>query len=101
MRSDPPPLMVELPLSMFTREAVKRAAYTLMHRATVEFTEGADSIICALAPERADADRTALIRDFRREVIDQDLRLSIEVQTEPVRSVVLGLAFSRTNLQDG
>ena len=62
MSSDHPPLLVELPFSMFSREAVKRAAYTLMHRATVEFTEGADSIICALAPERADADRTALVR---------------------------------------
>ena len=100
MVSDPL-LVVELPLSLFSREAVKRAAYALMHRVTIEFSEGADTIICTLVPERADADRATLVRDFRREVVDHDLRLSIEAQTEPVRSVVLGLAFSRTQLQDG
>ena len=36
---------------------------------------------------------------FRREVLDQNLRLAIEAETEPLRTAILGLAFSRTGLQ--
>jgi len=42
-----------------------------------------------------------LERDFRRELLDQDLRINLEARTEPIRTAILGLAFSRTGLQDG
>jgi len=40
-------------------------------------------------------------RDLRREVVDHDLRISIEQRTSPYRDAILGLAFSKTGLQDG
>lgn len=89
---------VELPASVYGAEALKRAAYVLMGRATVTIAETASGWCCTLdaAP---DEDLDHLERDFRREVLDQDLRLSIEAKTEPMRTAILGLAFSRTGLQ--
>ena len=39
-------------------------------------------------------------RDFRTEVLDQDLRAQIAKETEPLRNLVLSLAFTKTGLQE-
>jgi hypothetical protein len=49
---------------------------------------------CVLTPA-AGQDPATLEVDFRREVLDQDLRISTERDTEGVRNLILGLAFSR------
>lgn len=90
---------VAFPFPSISVEAVKRAAYALMAHVTVSFTLTNSDILCSLRPEIPAADLGELERDFRREVLDHDLRLSIEAQTEHVRSAILGLAFSRTGLQ--
>jgi len=90
---------VNLPLAVYSVEALKRAAYALMHRATVKLDITNDSVRCTVTPT-SDKEAPAVIeRDFLREVIDQDLRLSIEAQTEQTRTAILGLTFSRTGLQ--
>ncbi len=90
---------VVLPLAMFSPEASKRAAYVLMARATVGFAVSDSDIRCTITPTATTEDRARLERDFRREVIDQDLRIDIEGRTEPMRNAILGLTFSRTGLQ--
>lgn len=92
---------VEVVLSSFSIEAVKRAAYALMAQVDIAFHAEGDRIICALKPVSADPDVSVLERDFRREVLDQELRMSIEQSTHNYRDAILGLAFSRTGLQDG
>lgn len=94
-------MVVEFPLPGFALEAVKRAAYMLMARVTVTYEITPDIIRCTLSPAAPSIDLALAERDFRREVLDQDLRLSIEARTEPMRTAILGLAFSRTGLQDG
>lgn len=95
------PALIRLlfPLAAFSVEAVKRAAYVMMPRASIELAVSNDSITCDLTAASADADLDQLERDFRREVLDQDLRISISAQTEPLRNAILGLAFSQTGLQ--
>lgn len=93
-------MRIEFPRAMFGDEALKRAAYAFMRRATVAFSVSEDNIVCSLEPTVvSDVDLPNLERDFRREVIDQDLRVSTELATEPLRNAILGLAFSRTGLQ--
>ena len=38
------------------------------------------------------------VDQFKKEILDQDLRESIKRETEPVRNLVLAQAFSKTNL---
>ncbi|WP_408591832.1 hypothetical protein [Novosphingobium sp.] len=92
---------VTLPAPGFALEAVKRAAYVLMPTLSVTFAVTSELITCELTPANPDVDMVRAERDFRREVLDQDLRLSIEAKTAPIREAILGLAFSRTGLQDG
>lgn len=65
-----------------------------MARASIAVEPSEGQIVCHLKPE-AGEDTERLVRDFRREVLDQDLRLEIEAKTEPLRNMILGLAFSR------
>jgi His-Xaa-Ser system protein HxsD len=90
---------VVLPLAMFSPEASKRAAYVLMARAMVAFEMSSQDVRCTIRPAAISDDHQQLERDFRREVIDQDLRIEIEARTEPMRNAILGLTFSRTGLQ--
>jgi His-Xaa-Ser system protein HxsD len=96
-----PAIEVAFPIEGFGIEAVKRAAYMLMARVQIDFVLADKRIVCTLTPVTAAVDLQAAERDFRREVLDQDLRLSMEAQTSAMRDVILGLAFSRTGLQDG
>ena len=94
-------VVIDIASSVFAAEAMKRAAYALMDRMTVAIEERADGFSLRIIPVQAAADLATIERDFRRELLDQDLRLSLEARTEPIRTAILGLAFSRTGLQDG
>jgi His-Xaa-Ser system protein HxsD len=80
--------------SVHSLDAVKRAAYAFMARATISIEPSESELRCTLDPESGE-DIERLVRDFRREVLDQDLRIEIEAKTEPLRNMILGLAFSR------
>lgn len=94
------PLVVVFPADLYDLEAFKRAAYVLMARATVSIEKQGSEILCYIAPEARDCDRLVLERDFRREVLDQDLRMVIESKTQMMRDTILGLTFSRSGLQE-
>ncbi|OYU75477.1 MAG: hypothetical protein CFE32_14170 [Alphaproteobacteria bacterium PA3] len=87
-------IVVDFAEGLFAPEAFKRAAYALMARASVTIEPKDGWISCRLAPV-GEQDLAALEADFRREVLDQDLRISTERDTEGVRNLILGLAFSR------
>lgn len=93
-------LEIALPLSVYSVEAAKRAAYVFMARASCDIQLSNSDIECRLVAISPDETSGALERDFRREVLDQDLRISIEAQTEPMRNAILGFTFSKTGLQE-
>jgi His-Xaa-Ser system protein HxsD len=45
-------------------------------------------------------DIDAEIKNFRTEVLDQTLRERIRSETEPIRTMILAQAFSRTGVVD-
>ena len=90
---------VAFPLSMYSLDALKRAAYVMMHRISVKFDISNEQVRCTISPVSSNEDAAILERDFLREVNDHDLRISIEAQTEQTRTAILGLTFSRTGLQ--
>jgi len=93
-------IRIALPSAVFGFEAAKRAAYSFMKRATVVFEDGSEGLTLIVSPLEPSADLELLERDFRRELLDQDLRMNLEARTEPIRTAILGLAFSRTGLQN-
>lgn len=93
--------VVDFSLAAFSVEAIKRAAYALMASYDIGLQVDDGRVRCALKAARPDVDLTHAERDLRREVVDQDLRISIEHKTEGYRDLILGLAFSKTGLQGG
>ncbi|HEY0280936.1 MAG TPA: His-Xaa-Ser system protein HxsD [Solirubrobacterales bacterium] len=80
-------------------DAIQRAAYRFSDRFSCELIPGGDEHLCRLTPvgEHRAEDHVA---DFRTEVLDQALRERIRAETEPIRTMILAHAFSKTGVVD-
>ena len=81
----------------FSIEAVKNAAYRMARVLDSHIQIVGDQIVCSVRP-RDGQTLDSLIVEFRREVIDHDLRIEIRKQTEGVRNLILAHAFSKTGI---
>lgn len=97
-----PELQVCFAAELYSLDAIKRAAYRVSDRVIVEILQSSATITCILRPSPAarGGDTTQLEHDFRLEVLDQDLRARIAAETEPLRNLILSIAFSKTGLQE-
>lgn len=92
-------VVVRFAAALYSIDAVKRAAYRFTDRVAIDIQPDTDGICCTLRALSSKSDLTALEGQFRNEVLDQDLRISVAKETEQVRNLVLSLAFSKTGLQ--
>ncbi len=97
-----PGFYVELSSSVYDLEAIKRAAYRFSDRVVSEIVLDGETVKCHLVAVTPAAAKNLhnIENEFRVEVLDQDLRLKIAVETEPMRNLILSLAFSKTGLQE-
>lgn len=100
MASDQP-ASVELTFDVASHsvDAIQRAAYRFSDRVSCELASG-DAEHCCVLTALSDADLDVLIADFRTEVLDQVLRERIRAETEPIRTMILAQAFSKTGVVD-
>jgi His-Xaa-Ser system protein HxsD len=79
-------------------DAIQRAAYRFSDRFSCELIPSDESHLCRLQPiGEATAED---VGSFRTEVLDQTLRERIRAETEPIRTMILAQAFSRTGVVD-
>lgn len=87
--------------SVYSLEAVQKAAYRFIDRLTILISQVDAQIRCEITPMlNLPRPFEEIIDDFKRELLDQQLRIQIKCETEPVRNLILALAFSRTGLQE-
>jgi His-Xaa-Ser system protein HxsD len=79
-------------------DAIQRAAYRFSDRFSCELIPGEESHLCRLQP--IGEMTTEEVGSFRTEVLDQTLRERIRAETEPIRTMILAQAFSRTGVVD-
>jgi His-Xaa-Ser system protein HxsD len=93
-------MKLEFDASAFSVEAAQKAAYRRMSEVTVDIRLEGSLLICVLsAANGLDEDRFALsVQEFRKDILDEQLRLLLRSETEPVRNLILGIAFSNTRL---
>lgn len=84
---------------IFTVEAVKKSAYSMADRLNIEIASRGGEIICIIRSSGQAETLLELEQDFRRQVLDYDLRAQIAKETEPTRNLILALAFSKTGVQ--
>ena len=82
-------------------EALQKAAYRFIDRLTAEISVEASRIVCVLRWDKplGTDDQERALQNFRKEVLDQQLRLRLKRETAQERNLILSLAFSRTGLQ--
>lgn len=86
--------------AVFSLDAVKTACYKFLDRFTPEIELCDAKIVChlAFADKSSDAVVSASVDNLKKEVLDQDLRLKLKIETEPIRNLILAHAFSKTGL---
>ncbi|MDW3687610.1 His-Xaa-Ser system protein HxsD [Cupriavidus sp. CV2] len=91
---------LELDPAIYRLEAVQKAAYRFIDRLTVLISQNDGKLICEIDPVKSmDTPLDEILGNFKRELLDQQLRLQIKEETEPARNLILAYAFSRTGLQ--
>jgi His-Xaa-Ser system protein HxsD len=93
-------VVVQFAAGIYPIDAIKRAAYRFADKFAIDIEPRSDGILCTLLPTSPNTNAAAIEADFRSEVLDQDLRLQIAKETEPLRNLILSLAFSKTGLQE-
>lgn len=94
------PVVVTFDDHVFSLLAIKKAAYTYLRTFTAEITAQDNQICCQLvfSPAVDEVARIRFVEDFKKEVLDQDLRERLKTETAAVRNVILAHAFSKTGL---
>ncbi|MEQ1602495.1 MAG: His-Xaa-Ser system protein HxsD [Methylophilaceae bacterium] len=85
---------------LYSLEAVQKAAYRFIHLFTTDMSLSDGKIVCSLKPtqEQTPEGLEHYVDEFKKEVLDQHLRIKIKAETEDVRNLVLGIAFSNSGL---
>ena len=93
-------LSVKFDNQVFSLMAVKKATYKYIDSFSADINVKDGEIRCLLnfSSPRNDESCARLIDDFKKEVLDQDLREHLKVETEPVRNLILAHTFSKTGL---
>lgn len=94
------PIVVTFDDRVFSLMAIKKAAYAYLRTFSAEVTVQDHQISCQLVftPAVDETVRVRIVEDFKKEVLDQDLRERLKAETEAVRNVILAHAFSKTGL---
>lgn len=92
------PAAVRFAREFYSADAVQRAAYRLSDRMSCELQSEPDAYVCIVHPGPGEDELDRLIADFRNEVLDYTLRERIREETRDVRTVILALAFTDTQL---
>jgi len=86
--------------TIYSADAIKKAAYRSINRFAINIAKENNQIKCSLTFKDS-ATETQIkfyIDEFKKEVLDQDLRESIKKETEGVRNLILAHTFSKTGL---
>ena len=93
-------LLVAYELSFYSAEAIQKAAYKGMNHFTFHLEVAGDKLLCKLNRNIKTSDEAFenAVEEFKKNVLDYQLREKIKTETEPLRNLVLSIAFSNTGL---
>jgi His-Xaa-Ser system protein HxsD len=93
-------MILELDGNAYCLEAVQKASYRFINKLTIQISTSTSSICCDIHMNDGKDIDIRLIDSFKRELLDQQLRVQIKKQTEDQRNLILAYAFSKTGLQE-
>lgn len=96
-------IILNFPVAFYEIEAIQKSAYKSLNFFTLDLQASPDEFHCKFTANNGVSDElfAHALEDFKKEVLDQQLRLKLKAETESVRNLILGIAFSNTGLQGG
>ena len=93
-------ITVKFDSRVFTLPAIKKAAYKYLDSFVCDISILDNEVRCLLSFTTSISEEACaqLVDDFKKEVLDQDLREKLKAETEPIRNLILAHAFSRTGI---
>ena len=93
-------VLVTFDATIYSSDTIKKAAYKSINRFAVNLAKAGNDINCSLTfkDSATESQIKLYIDEFKKEVLDQDLRESIKKETEGVRNLILAHTFSKTGL---
>lgn len=84
----------------FDAQVLQKAAYRSINLLTVDFASTEGQLICVVSPNIGVDESSFLsaIQEFKKDVLDYQLRHRLNTETQPIKNLILGLAFSKTGL---
>jgi len=87
-------ITVEFGEGVYPLDALHAAAYRLLDVASCQIEKSGDKVLCHLIPKNTlKCDREALRHRFLDNVTDESVRERLATKVEPVRNLILSLAF--------
>jgi His-Xaa-Ser system protein HxsD len=93
-------MRLELDARVYALESVQNAAYRFIDRIAVLISLETDLVVCEVELKSGSTSNLdEIVNDFKRELLDQILRLQIKNETQEMRNLILSWAFSNSELQ--
>lgn len=91
---------IQLDASVYSLEAIEKAAYRFIDRFAAVISIEGNYVVLNLSFDSNYASMSEnILADFKKELLDQNLRLKIKKETEAIRNLILSYAFSKSGLQ--
>lgn len=86
---------------IYSSDALQKVAYKFIDKLSVNFEIHGNQIICLITTDKNlnEDQLQRLESEFKKEALDQNLRVRISSETEAVRNLILSATFSNTGLQ--
>ena len=91
---------LRLDIRVYDLDTIKKAAYKFIDQFSIEISLAENDVICTFSFTHAKSEESIqyYISEFNKELLDQDLRQKIKLETEGIRNLILAHAFSKTSL---
>ncbi|MBV7547026.1 His-Xaa-Ser system protein HxsD [Pseudomonas sp. PDM26] len=85
---------------LFDAQVLQKAAYRSINSLTVDIKSTGGQFFCALSSNIGVDEISFLtaVQEFKKDVLDYQLRHRLNAETQPIKNLILGLAFSKTGL---
>jgi His-Xaa-Ser system protein HxsD len=93
-------MYLDLDANAYCLEAVQKSAYRFIDKLTIQISSHENKIHCDIVMNSNKDIDLDVINAFKRELLDQQLRVVIKQETETQRNLILAYVFSKTGLQE-
>jgi His-Xaa-Ser system protein HxsD len=85
---------------IYSADVIQKAAYKGLNYFTLDLEISGDKFLCKLNSniQASEEAFNHAVEEFKKDILDFQLREKIKIETEPLRNLVLAIAFSNTDL---